>query len=65
MYTKQSKKLIIINILDILKKYTDEDHRISQKEIMDILEQEYGMKVERKTVKRNLMNLIDFGYLVE
>ena len=65
MYTKQSKKLIIINILDILKKYTDEDHRISQKEIMDILEQEYGMKVERKTVKRNLMNLIDFGYHVE
>lgn len=24
MYTKQPKKLIIMNILDILKKYTDE-----------------------------------------
>lgn len=65
MYTKQSKKLIIINILDILKRYTDENHRLSQKEIMDILEREYGMKVERKTVKRNLMNLLDFGYHVE
>ena len=38
MYGKQPKKLLIMNILDILKRYTDEDHRLSQKEIMDILE---------------------------
>lgn len=60
MYTKQPKKMIIINILDILKRYTDENHRLSQREIMDILEREYDMKVDRKAVKRNLMNLIDF-----
>ena len=54
-----------MNILDILKRYTDEDHRLSQKEIMDILEREYDMKVERKAVKRNLLNLIDYGYHVE
>lgn len=65
MYTKQPKKMIIINILDILKRYTDENHRLSQREIIDILEQEYDMKVDRKAVKRNLMNLIDFGYQVE
>lgn len=59
MYTKQPKKMIIINILDILKRYTDENHRLSQREIIDILEQEYDMKVDRKAVKRNLMNLID------
>lgn len=63
MYTKQPKKLIIMNILDILKKYTDVDHRLSQKEIQDILEREYEMKVDRKAVRRNLMNLIDAGYL--
>lgn len=57
--------MIIINILDILKRYTDENHRLSQREIIDILEQEYDMKVDRKAVKRNLMNLIDFGYQVE
>ena len=61
MYTKQPKKLIIMNILDILKKYTDENHRLSQKEIQDILERDYEMKVDRKAIKRNLMNLIDFG----
>ena len=54
MDTMQPKKLIIMNILDILKKYTDEDHRLSQKEIAEILETEYEMKVDRKAVKRNL-----------
>lgn len=63
MYTKQPPKMLIINMLDILKRYTDENHRLSQREIMDILEQD--MKVDRKAVKRNLLNLIDFGYQVE
>jgi len=62
MFAKSPKKLIIMNILDILKRYTDENHRLSQKEIRDILEREYDMTVERKAVKRNLMNLIEFGY---
>ena len=65
MYGKQPKKMLIMNILDILKRYTDEDHRLSQKEIVDILEREYDMKVERKAIKRNLLNLIDYGYHVE
>ncbi|MCQ2451350.1 MAG: WYL domain-containing protein [Clostridia bacterium] len=62
MYTTQPKKLLIMNILDILKKYTDENHRLSQKEIVEILKNEYNMTADRKSVKRNLMNLIDFGY---
>ena len=57
MFAKSPKKLIIMNILDILKRYTDENHRLSQKEIQDILEREYDMTVERKAVNRNLMNL--------
>lgn len=54
MYQKQPKKLTIMNILDILKRYTDENHRLSQKEIQEILEREYDMKLDRKAVKRNL-----------
>lgn len=65
MFTAQPKKLIIMNILDILKKYTDADHRLSQKDIVEILEREYDMKTDRKAVKRNLMNLIEFGYDIE
>ena len=52
MFAKSPKKLIIMNILDILKRYTDENHRLSQKEIQDILEREYDMTVERKAVIR-------------
>lgn len=65
MYTPQPKKLMIINILDILRRYTDADHRLSQKEILEILETEYGMKADRKAIKRNLMNLVDSGYDIE
>ena len=62
MYTTQPKKLLIMNNLDILKRYTDADHRLSQKDIVKILKNEYNMTADRKSVKRNLMNLIDFGY---
>lgn len=65
MYTKQPKKMLIINILDILRRYSDADHRLSQKDIIEILQNEYDMEVDRKAVKRNLMNLIDFGYNIE
>lgn len=58
MYAKQPKKLMIINILDILRRYTDKEHRLSQKEIAEILKNEYQMKADRKAVKRNLMNLM-------
>lgn len=60
-----NKKQIIMNILDILKRYTDEDHRLSQKEIADILKNEYNMTVDRKSVKRNLSNLLEIGYPIE
>lgn len=65
MYTKQPKKLLIINILDILRKYSDEDHRLSQKDIVDILRTEYHMTADRKAVRRNILGLIDFGYEIE
>lgn len=65
MYMKQSKKLLIMNILDILRQYTDADHRLSQKEIADILSREYEMTADRKAIRRNILDLIDFGYEIE
>lgn len=58
-YTIPPKKMIIINILDILKRYTDENHKLSQKQIAEILKNEYNTTVERKTIKRNIIYLID------
>lgn len=65
MYVKQPKRLLVMNILDILNRYTDENHRLSQKEISDILKREYGMHADRKAIRRNLLNLIDCGYPIE
>ena len=65
MYAKQPKKLLIMNILDILRRYSDEDHRLSQREIGDLLRSRYGMAADRKAIKRNLMDLAEFGLGIE
>ena len=65
MYTAQPKNMLVMNILEILKKHSDENHRLNQKDIIDLLESECQMTVDRKAVKRNLMNLIDSGYELE
>ena len=61
MSEKQPKKMLIMNILDILRKYSDEEHKLSQRKIEDILRSEYNMNIDRKSVKRNLMDLINSG----
>ena len=48
-----------------LQKYTDEEHRLSQKEILEILRKEYEMIVDRKTVRRNLLNLMEYDCEIE
>ncbi len=65
MHALQPKKLLIMNILDILKKYSDENHRLSQQQILEILERVYNIKADRKAIKRNLMALMDYGYEIE
>ena len=63
MYTP--KKMLIINILDILRRYSDKNHRLSQKEILDKLKSEYQMTVDRKSIRRNIVNLIESGNDIE
>ena len=65
MYTIPPKKMVIINILEILKKYSDMDHRLTQADIIEKLKKEYYMDVDRKTVKRNLMNLLELDCGIE
>ena len=62
---RQSKKLSLFNTLEILKKYTDEDHRLTQAEIVELLKQDYDMEIDRRTVKSNIMDLIELGYEIE
>ena len=65
MPVKQPKKLLILKILDILRKYSDEEHRLSQKDIAEILKTEYDMTADRKAIRRNILNLMDCGYNIE
>ncbi len=60
-----AKRTLILNILDILRRYSDEDHRLSQKDIVEILQTEYDMTVERKSIRRNILNLMSCGYEIE
>lgn len=55
MPVKQPKKLLIMNIWDILRKYSDEEHRLSQKDIAEILKTEYDMTADRKAIRRNIL----------
>ncbi len=60
-----AKRTMIMNILDILRRYSDAEHRLSQKDIVEILQTEYDMTVERKSIRRNILNLISSGYEIE
>ncbi|MDO4545178.1 MAG: WYL domain-containing protein [Bacillota bacterium] len=59
------KKMLGISILEILKKHSDIEHRLTQNQIQKLLYQEYELKAERKAIKRNLMELVDAGYPLE
>lgn len=65
MYSPPSKGLLMMNILDILKKYSNSEHRLSQKDISDILQREYSTTADRKAIKHNLMNLEELGFSLE
>ncbi len=61
----EPKKLALIRILQILKKHSDYDHPLTQEEIADHLEQDYGVVIERKAISRNVSLLREAGYEIE
>ncbi len=54
-YGLQDKKALNMLILEILEQYTDSDHPLTQMEIVDLLEKNYGVTCTRQTVNNNLM----------
>lgn len=61
----EPKKLALLRILQILEEYTDYDHPLTQEEIVNCLDKDYGLMVERKLVGRNLSILKEAGYDIE
>lgn len=56
------KALLIVRIIQILRRESDEDHPLSQQRILELLDERYGMTVDRKSVRRNLQRLQDAGF---
>lgn len=59
--TEAGKKMIIVCIARILLRDSEADHPLSQQDILQLLEKNYGLVVDRKTVRRNLLALRDGG----
>ena len=58
----QRKKLILIRILSVLQHHTDQNHTMTVEEIKNQLELDYEIIVDRKAIKKNLLDLIACGY---
>ncbi len=65
MPVENGKKIIILYILQILRKYTDPTHTMTQQQIAEKLRSVYGLEVNRSTVKRNIEDLIDAAYDIQ
>lgn len=55
-------KLLILRILEILKKESDEEHHLTQQDIMRLLDKCYEMTCDRRSVKSNIEALMEAGY---
>ncbi|MFV0255377.1 MAG: helix-turn-helix transcriptional regulator [Erysipelotrichaceae bacterium] len=59
------KRIIILAILETLQKYSDYHHHLKQQDIIDLLEKDYELIVERKAIAKNIEALINLGYDIE
>ena len=62
MYATGNKKMLNMLILEILRIYTDEEHSLTQQEIIRLLDMNYGMECDRRSVKNNVMSIKEMGY---
>ena len=57
----EPKKLALLRIWQILQKYSDYDHPLTQEMIADHLDHDYGIVIERKAIGKNVALLRDAG----
>ena len=65
MESFEPKKLALIRVLQILKKHSDFEHPIKHEKLVELLESEYGLVIERKAIGRNISLLNEAGYDIE
>jgi len=58
----EAKKLINLRILQVLERYSDADHPLTQQQIISYLERDFDLTCERKAVGRNISFLREADY---
>ncbi len=58
----ENKKTSIILVLKVLEEYSDENHYLTQQNIIDKIETQYGLELERKSIASSLSLLEELGY---
>ena len=53
-------RILMLDLLDILKKYSDKNNPLTQTKIIELLEQTYGYRnVRRQTIQSNIERMVD------
>ena len=58
----EDKKTSVLALLKILEEHSDEEHILSQPELLGLLETIYHVNLDRRTLYKNVEMLQDFGY---
>lgn len=58
----ESKQTLIFRLYQVLCEHSDADHPLTQQKIIDILNDEYDLVVERKAIGRNVSYLKEMGF---
>lgn len=65
MASRTPKKLAIIYILEALEKHSSETVKISQQKLIELVYEDHGMKLDRKTIRHNLSMLLEAKFPLE
>lgn len=58
----ENKKASILLVLKVLEEYSDENHYLTHQRIIDLINKDYGIELERKSVASNIAILQDLDY---
>ena len=61
-YMDINKKASIVMVLKILEEYSDEDHPLTQADIIAKISELYDVEIERKSISRSIHILTELGY---
>lgn len=64
-FTNLLKRMAHMLVLEILKHHTDEEHGLKVTQVVELLEEDYGVTMERKAVSRILNDLYDLTEIPE